>query len=86
MTSLKSTKNFTKKLANYERFQVKRVYNYINNKQRTTNMKNLVYIADEPYTMDDVLFKTDPETYIWWAELDDFVTQQYVDNAEEWRS
>ena len=69
------------------RFRAHRVYNYINNnKQRTTDMKNLVYIADEPYTMDDVLFKTDPETYIWWAELDDFVTQQYVDNAEEWRS
>ena len=62
------------------------IINIINNKQRTTDMKNLVYIADEPYTMDDVLFKTDPETYIWWAELDDFVTQQYVDNAEEWRS
>lgn len=48
-------------------------------------MENIVYINDEPYIRDDVLFKTDPETYIWWAELDDFVTQQYIDNAEEWR-
>lgn len=36
-------------------------------------MKDIMTIAGEPYMRDDLLFKTDPDAYIWWAELDDFV-------------
>ena len=45
----------------------------------------LIYLNDEPYLYDDILFKSDPETYIWQSEIYDFIASLNMDKAEEWR-
>ena len=34
-----------------------------------TREKSIIILSGEPYLVDDVKFKTDPETYIWQEEL-----------------
>lgn len=43
----------------------------------------LVLIAGEPYLREDLLFKTDPEAYMWQAEMADYIESHFAD--EDWR-
>jgi hypothetical protein len=46
-------------------------------------MTDLVFIADEPYLRDELMFKTDPEAYMWQAEMADYIESCFTE--EDWR-
>lgn len=46
-------------------------------------MESLIYIAGEPYTVDDLFFKTDPEAYMWQVELTAYMESCFAE--EYWR-
>lgn len=45
-------------------------------------MNEITLIADEPYIADELMFKADPEEYMWHEEMANYVENNYV---EDWR-
>lgn len=45
-------------------------------------MENIVVIAGEPYLRDELLFRADPEEFIWQAELTAYMESCFAE--EDW--